>query len=497
MKKTWIPQVVVIIMLLWALNPDNPYGYYILLRWVCCGIFIYLAIQALEEEKQSWVWVFGITALVYNPIFRVRLNRELWSIINLVTIVIAVASIFVSKVKKTDKGRNIQYNEINNSGKIENENKRSEVSPLKKEPPPVVLENNASKSEPLKLKSSRVKEVLIVDDEEPFLLSLADGLSVYRKYFNLRTAPNGAEAVKILKLSPIDLVITDLSMPKMDGFELLAYMIRNYPKIPVILMTAYGTPKIEEIVIKMGVFRYMEKPMTLNELADNIFAALRIKTIKADSKKAKMEISENQKKNILEYVDSTDNLVKGLYHPAILFADQGRYNEAIFCLRELLERSTDMQEKVKYLYSLGQIMEQMNEFEDAISYYKEASALCIVDSDISYWIHNNIGFSLCMLGRFIEAEKYCRLAIGIDLSYSNAFKNLGLSLEGQGKLRESIDAYITATENNAKDVRALNLFEKLLNKHPNLKDEYNESLNKCRSIVEKAFQHYEKPKQLH
>jgi CheY-like chemotaxis protein len=136
----------------------------------------------------------------------------------------------------------------------------------------------------LKGRQPRVGEVLIVDDEEGFVLSLSDGLSAYRKYFNLRTAPNGAEAVKILKLSPIDLVITDLSMPKMDGFELLAYMNRNYPKIPVILMTAYGTPKIEEIVGTMGIFRYLEKPLDINSIADNIFDALGIKTSPLESK---------------------------------------------------------------------------------------------------------------------------------------------------------------------------------------------------------------------
>jgi CheY-like chemotaxis protein len=136
----------------------------------------------------------------------------------------------------------------------------------------------------LKGRQPRVGEVLIVDDEEGFVLSLADGLSAYRKYFNLRTAPNGAEAVKILKLSPIDLVITDLSMPKMDGFELLAYMNRNYPKIPVILMTAFGTPKIEEIVSNMGIFRYLEKPLDINSIADNIFDALGIKTSPLESK---------------------------------------------------------------------------------------------------------------------------------------------------------------------------------------------------------------------
>ncbi|MEE9913247.1 MAG: response regulator [Deltaproteobacteria bacterium] len=118
-----------------------------------------------------------------------------------------------------------------------------------------------------------------MDDEEPLLLTIAEGLSTYRKYFNLLTATNGADAVKVLKSSPvIDLVVTDLSMPKMDGFELLAYMNRNYPKIPVILMTAFGTPKIEEIVSSMGLYRYLEKPLDINIVADNIFAALSIKS---------------------------------------------------------------------------------------------------------------------------------------------------------------------------------------------------------------------------
>jgi DNA-binding NtrC family response regulator len=125
----------------------------------------------------------------------------------------------------------------------------------------------------------RVREVLVVDDEEPLLLTISEGLSIYRKYFNLHTATNGVEAVKILKAFPVmDLVVTDLSMPKMDGFELLAYMNRNYPQIPVILMTAYGTPKIEEIVSSMGVYRYLEKPLDINIVADNVFAALSIES---------------------------------------------------------------------------------------------------------------------------------------------------------------------------------------------------------------------------
>jgi len=81
-------------MLIWALYPDNPYGYYILLRWICCGIFAYLAVQAHKEEKENWVWTFGIIAAIYNPIIRIHLTRDFWSIINIATIGIAIASFF-------------------------------------------------------------------------------------------------------------------------------------------------------------------------------------------------------------------------------------------------------------------------------------------------------------------------------------------------------------------------------------------------------------------
>ena len=99
MKKIWIPQAIVIPLLLLALafNPDDPYGYYIPLRWVCCATFVYLAFRALTLEKSGWVWILGVTALIYNPIFRVPGTRDMWSLINLAAIGFAVVSIFVLK----------------------------------------------------------------------------------------------------------------------------------------------------------------------------------------------------------------------------------------------------------------------------------------------------------------------------------------------------------------------------------------------------------------
>jgi hypothetical protein len=100
MKRNWLPQAIAGGMLLWALYPGNPGGYYTLLHWFCCGILIYQACRAVSKKRQTWVWILGITALVYNPIFRIHFNRELWSTINIITSVIVVVSIFALKIRK-------------------------------------------------------------------------------------------------------------------------------------------------------------------------------------------------------------------------------------------------------------------------------------------------------------------------------------------------------------------------------------------------------------
>lgn len=94
MRRLWLPQIVVSLMLLWALNPDNQYSYYILLRWVCCAVFAYLACHAADTAKRGCAWTLGVLALIYNPIIPVHLSREIWSVVNLVSIGAAVASIF-------------------------------------------------------------------------------------------------------------------------------------------------------------------------------------------------------------------------------------------------------------------------------------------------------------------------------------------------------------------------------------------------------------------
>jgi len=119
-----------------------------------------------------------------------------------------------------------------------------------------------------------MKCILLVDDERTFLLSLKDGLIASGSGFNVVLAGNGREAVQILKTQPIDLLVTDLKMPEVDGFQLLAFVSRHFPHLPVIVMTAFGTPEIEERLARMNALHYLEKPLDFDALAQTIDSAL-------------------------------------------------------------------------------------------------------------------------------------------------------------------------------------------------------------------------------
>ncbi len=119
-----------------------------------------------------------------------------------------------------------------------------------------------------------MKKVLIVDDEELFLVSLTEGLSAYADEFSVWTAMNGKRALEIINQHSVDLVVTDLKMPVMDGFQLLAQLVSSHPQVPVIVMTAFGTPDLEERIKEFDAFGYFEKPIDFQLLADKIRSGL-------------------------------------------------------------------------------------------------------------------------------------------------------------------------------------------------------------------------------
>lgn len=119
------------------------------------------------------------------------------------------------------------------------------------------------------------KRVLIVDDQESMREMLADLLDMMGH--EPEAVEGGAQALTRLEQPGIDLVITDLNMPEMDGMELMKRIKGRTPGMPVIVITGYGTFHTEKQVLTNGADGYIPKPCTINRVQETVNAALAVK----------------------------------------------------------------------------------------------------------------------------------------------------------------------------------------------------------------------------
>jgi len=112
-----------------------------------------------------------------------------------------------------------------------------------------------------------MRNILIADDEETVRITLFEWFaSTFAGEVNILMASNGSEAVRVLKENPVSVLVTDLNMPKMDGFELLAYMKNHHPSVPVVVMSAFATPEIRKKVEELGAVTFIAKPLNFEDL---------------------------------------------------------------------------------------------------------------------------------------------------------------------------------------------------------------------------------------
>lgn len=109
-----------------------------------------------------------------------------------------------------------------------------------------------------------MQTMLVVDDEPKLLRILRLGLPEHG--FEVFTAENGKEALKILFDKSVDVVVTDIRMPSMDGVELIYEMERLEIKLPIIVTTAYADIDTAVKTLKHGASDYIRKPFSVEEL---------------------------------------------------------------------------------------------------------------------------------------------------------------------------------------------------------------------------------------
>jgi two-component system response regulator AtoC len=122
------------------------------------------------------------------------------------------------------------------------------------------------------------KQVLIVDDEVNLRKILSAQLS--RDGYDVLTAEDGERGLQLLGEHHIDLVITDLKMPKVDGMTLLKRALEEDPELPVVLITAHGTIDTAVEALKSGAFDFVTKPFDKDEVRQIVAKALKTRELR-------------------------------------------------------------------------------------------------------------------------------------------------------------------------------------------------------------------------
>ena len=104
--------------------------------------------------------------------------------------------------------------------------------------------------------------------------------------------------------------------------------------------------------------------------------------------------------------DAGDNPRNALWELARFYSGAKRHEQALDCLRRVMDLQPDVEHKAGCVLAMGQTMEQIGDYESAVRYYREAFALEPVTTRTWYFINNNLGYSLNTLGHFEDGERH-------------------------------------------------------------------------------------------
>lgn len=118
------------------------------------------------------------------------------------------------------------------------------------------------------------KKILVVDDHFEMLELLRSMLTIAHPKYQVVGVPSAEEGFLELRRTPYDLLITDVRLPGISGFELVRRVQRLRPETPIIMITAYSSGQGKEEAERLGVFRYFQKPLNTDALLAAVKTAL-------------------------------------------------------------------------------------------------------------------------------------------------------------------------------------------------------------------------------
>ena len=122
--------------------------------------------------------------------------------------------------------------------------------------------------------------ILIVDDSESFRDLITEFLNQQSEVGEVNTASSGKEAIDLLEKFTPNVVLMDIVMPEMNGFEASEHIRKKMPAVPIIILSGNEVTDSREVIPKMGLNGFVQKVNVVSELMPAIFKSLRKDSIK-------------------------------------------------------------------------------------------------------------------------------------------------------------------------------------------------------------------------
>ena len=188
-----------------------------------------------------------------------------------------------------------------------------------------------------------------------------------------------------------------------------------------------------------------------------------------EGKRVSQEEAERSLLEKLEKVGPNDETI--LQELAFFYFITDREQIAKTYFDRLIANTDDPEKRAGYYVNMGGSMIRQQNFEAGIYFYSQAFSLEPENTTTWCLINNNLGFCLNQVGRFAEAEDYCRSAIKIDPECHHAYKNLGVALAGLGQYAKAARNFIEATRADATALLSMKLLDQLIVEHPEIASE--------------------------
>ncbi len=158
--------------------------------------------------------------------------------------------------------------------------------------------------------SKEKNTILVVDDEENIRTGLKSILE--SEDFNVLLASNGEEAIRTINSNKVDLVILDLRMPQMNGYEFLKITSKTDPLLPLIILTGHGSLQEAVELTKIGAFDYFLKPPDIDKLLISINRALEMRKLIIEKEKLKEKVIHEQALDMIVGISESIMRIKDL-----------------------------------------------------------------------------------------------------------------------------------------------------------------------------------------